>query len=171
MTIKAQALAYFIAEFSMTSHPDTTMTPSSDPESPEWPTDRKACILYTDSASNQVGYGAGIVLIDPEGIECSHCFRFKFNGTNNEAEYEALLAGMKVAKELRVNFRLVRSDSQFVINQVSGVYKAKGDNMVAYLKKVQEATTTRFKGMKMEQIPREKNHGANILAKIAAIRG
>ena len=44
--------------------------------------------------------------------------------------------GMKVAEELGADFLLVRSDSQLVINQVSGVYQAKGDNMLAYLKKV-----------------------------------
>ena len=77
---------------------------------------------------------------------------------------------MKVADELGANFRLVRSDSQLVINQVSGVYQAKGDNMVAYLKTVREVAT-KLKGMKMEQISREKNHRADVLAKIAAIGG
>ncbi|KAK0603952.1 hypothetical protein LWI29_010535 [Acer saccharum] len=95
---------------------------------------------------------------------------FEFKATNNEVEYEALLAGMKVAEELGAYFLLVRSDLQLVINQVSGLYQAKGDNMVAYLKKVQEAAT-RFKAMKMEQIPREKNHQENVMAKIAATGG
>ena len=54
------------------------------------------------------------------------------------------MAGMKVAEELRADFLCIRSDSKLVVNQVSDVYQAKGDNMVAYLKKVQEATT-RFK--------------------------
>ncbi|KAK0572379.1 hypothetical protein LWI29_030748 [Acer saccharum] len=63
---------------------------------------------------------------------------------------------MKVAEELGVDFLLVKSDSQLVINQLFGVYQAKGDNMVAYLKKVQEVAA-RFKGMKMEQIPREES--------------
>ena len=57
-----------------------------------------------------------MVLIDPEGIELSHCFRFEFKVTNNEAEYEALLAGMKVETELGAEYLVVRSDSQLVIN-------------------------------------------------------
>ncbi|KAK0596932.1 hypothetical protein LWI29_020323 [Acer saccharum] len=169
-TIKAQALADFVAEFSMVPHPDVPAAPGSDPESLGWPTDCKTWIMYTDGSSNQAGYGAGIVLIDPEGIECNHCFRFEFKVTNNEAEYEALLAGIKVATKLGVEYLVVRSDSQLIINQVSGTYQARGDNMIAYLRKVREAAT-KFKGMRMEQIPREKNHRADVLAKIAATEG
>ncbi|KAK1592620.1 hypothetical protein Q3G72_027763 [Acer saccharum] len=101
----------------MTSNPDTTAILSPDPEFLRWPTDCKAWILYTDGASNQTGCRAGIVLTDPEGIECSHCFRFKFKATNNEVEYEALLAGMKVVEELGADFLLDRSDSQLVITK------------------------------------------------------
>ena len=80
-------------------------------------------------------------------------------------EYEALLAGMKVAKELDADLLLVMSDLQLVINQVSGQYQAKGENMVAYLEKVREAMA-RFKGVRMEPIPWDKNHQADVLAKI-----
>ena len=59
---------------------------------------------------------------------------------------------------------------QLVVNQVSGLYQAKGDNMIAYLAKAREAIT-RFKGVRIEQIPREKNHRANVLAKIATGEG
>ena len=106
-------------------------------------------------------------MIDPEGLEISHCFRFEFQATNNEAEYEALLAGLKVAKELGADFLLIKSDSQLVVNQVTGSYQAKGDNMIAYLERVQTAMAA-FKATKIEQIPRTKNHRADVLAKTAA---
>ena len=48
---------------------------------------------------------------------------------------------MGVAEALKVDFLLVRSDSQLVVNQISGVYQAKGDNMIAYLVKAREAMT------------------------------
>ena len=134
-------MADFVVEFSMTSNPDTIAVPNPVLESPEWPANCKAWILYIDGASNQAGCGVR--------IKCSHCFRFEFKATNNEAEYEALLAGMEVDEELGADFLLVRSDLQLVVNHVSGLYQAKGDNMVAYLKRVQEAMTI-FKGMKME---------------------
>nr|GEX24031.1 hypothetical protein [Tanacetum cinerariifolium] len=49
--------------------------------------------LYTDGASNSDGSGVVLMLIDHEGKECSYALRFEFKTTNNEAEYEALLAG------------------------------------------------------------------------------
>ena len=128
------------------------MSRDPNPTSPEWPDDYKVWILYIDGASNQSRCGAGIVLTNPKGVECNHCFRFEFRATNNEAEYEALLAGMGVAEALKVDFLLVKSDSQLVVNQVSGIYQAKGDNMIAYLDKTREAMT-KFKGVRIEQIP------------------
>ncbi|KAK0588056.1 hypothetical protein LWI29_033603 [Acer saccharum] len=94
----------------MTPHPDTIATPSLDLESLEWPTDCKAWILYMDGTSNQAGCGARIILTDPKGIEFSHCFRFEFKATNNEAEYKALLVGMRVVEELGADFLLIRKD-------------------------------------------------------------
>ena len=61
-------------------------------------------------------------MIDLEGVECSHYFRFEFRVTNNEAKYEALLVGIGVAEALGVDFLLVKIDSQLVVNQVSGLY-------------------------------------------------
>ncbi|KAK0605347.1 hypothetical protein LWI29_025773 [Acer saccharum] len=100
----------------MIPHPNTSVAPSSNMKFSGWPADCKTWILYTDRASNQAGCRAGIVLIYPKGIEYSHCFRFEFKVTNNEAEYEAMLTGMKVATQLRADYLLLRSDSQLVIN-------------------------------------------------------
>ncbi|KAK0583224.1 hypothetical protein LWI29_034802 [Acer saccharum] len=68
----------------------------------------------------------------------------KFEGrhrlaTNNEAEYEALLAGLTVARELGARFLAIKSDSQLIVKQVAVTYQAKGNNMFAYLEKVQQA--------------------------------
>jgi len=54
--------------------------------------------------------------------------------TNNEAEYEAILTGLRVAKALRAKIALLRSDSQLVIGQVNGEFKAKESRMQRYLK-------------------------------------
>ncbi|GJX76612.1 reverse transcriptase domain-containing protein [Tanacetum coccineum] len=56
--------------------------------------------LYTDGASNSDGSGAGVMLIDLEGKEYTYALRFEFETTNNEAEYEALLAGLRTAQEM-----------------------------------------------------------------------
>ena len=77
---------------------------------------------------------------------------------------------MGVAEALKVDFLLVKSDSQLVVNQISESYQAKGDNMIAYLANAREVMT-RFKGVRMEQVPREKNYRADVLAKIATSEG
>lgn len=53
--------------------------------------------LYVDGASNSEGAGAGIVLISPEGHHLRSAIHFAFHATNNDAEYEALISGLKLA--------------------------------------------------------------------------
>ena len=65
-----------------------------------------------------------------------YAIRIGFKGTNNEAEYEAFLAGLRVATDLGVDSLDVFSDSQLVVNQVQGDYLAKDSRMVAYLDEV-----------------------------------
>ena len=56
--------------------------------------------VFVDSASSALGASAGIVIITPEGIKLEHSFRLGFRASNNEAEYEALLAGLRIASDL-----------------------------------------------------------------------
>ncbi|GJR83063.1 reverse transcriptase domain-containing protein [Tanacetum coccineum] len=58
--------------------------------------------LYTDGASSFDGAGVGLMLIDPKGKEYTYALRFKFKTTNNEAEYEALLMGLRIAQEMEI---------------------------------------------------------------------
>ena len=99
------------------------------------PKDSKTWVLYTVGTSSQSKYGARIILTDPKGVKCSHCFRFEFRAINNETEYETLLVGKGVAEALVAYFLILKSDCQLVVNQVSGLYQAKSDNMAAYLAK------------------------------------
>ena len=72
-----------------------------------------------DDASNDTRSRACIMLISPEGhkIHCALCFGFK--ASNNEAEYEAFIAGLRLAKELQARSIQIYSDSQLVVNQVN----------------------------------------------------
>ena len=71
-----------------------------------------------DGASSAMGAGAGIVIITLEGIRLEHSFRLGFRASNNEAEYEALIAGLKTALDLGARNVEVYSNSRLVINQV-----------------------------------------------------
>ena len=69
-----------------------------------------------DGASSALRAGARIVIITPEGIKVEHSFRLGFKAFNNEAEYEALLAGLRAILNLGVRGVEVCSDSQLVVN-------------------------------------------------------
>ena len=98
---------------------------------------RSQWMLSVDGSSNQQGSGAGIVLEGPNGVLIEQALRFAFKANNNQAEYEALIAGMLLAKEMGAQSLLVKSDSQLVTGQVTGEYQAKDPQMAAYLKYVQ----------------------------------
>ena len=78
-----------------------------------------------DGASSAMGAGAGIVIITLEGIRVKHSFRLGFKTFNNEAEYEALLAGLRVVLNLGAWEVKVYLDSRLVVNQVEGSIEAK----------------------------------------------
>ena len=71
-----------------------------------------------EGASSAKGPGVGIVIITPEGILLEHSFRLGFNASNNEAEYEALLAGLRAVLRLEARDVEIYSNSRPVVNQV-----------------------------------------------------
>uniref|UniRef100_A0A2N9FZB4 Uncharacterized protein n=1 Tax=Fagus sylvatica TaxID=28930 RepID=A0A2N9FZB4_FAGSY len=111
--------------------------------------------------------GVGIVFKTPEGHLLKHSTRLQYPTTNNEAEYEALLTGLRIAKELGANRLKIRSDSQLIVGQVNGEYEAREDRMTKYLKLVRN-TMKWFDEVKLIQIPREQNTEADALAKLAS---
>ena len=68
-------------------------------------------VLYVDEASNENGSGVGMMLISPKGHKIHCTLHFGFPASNNEAKYEELIAGLKLARELRVDNLKVYSDS------------------------------------------------------------
>ena len=91
-----------------------------------------------------------------------------YQTTNNEAEYEALLKGLELAKLLGTELVLVQGDSQLVIGQVNGTCKAKDERMKKYLNKMRRLIR-KFSEAHFVQIPREENMEADFLAKEASV--
>ena len=118
--------------------------------------------LYMDVSSNMSGAGAGLILISPEGVVAEYALRFEFSATNNRAEYEALIAGLRIARELGIDRVQVHSDSQLVVGQVNENYEAREDNMVKYLEKV-KGLIPAFNSFDIRQIPRLENTRADLL--------
>ena len=82
-------------------------------------------VLSIDGSSNQQGSGAGVILEGPDGLLIEQTLRFAFKASNNQAEYEALIAGMLLAKEMGARGLLAKSDSLLVTGQVMGSTKLK----------------------------------------------
>jgi ribonuclease HI len=76
------------------------------------------------------------VLVSSEGLVLEQTVRLKFSASNNEAEYEALLIGLRTAKRLGACHLQVFCNSQLVANQISGEYQARDERMSAYLSAV-----------------------------------
>ncbi|KAM2102060.1 hypothetical protein FF2_000394 [Malus domestica] len=96
-----------------------------------------------------------------------YALRFKFKTSNNEAEYEALLAGLRLAKHLRVKRIDIFNDFQFVVNQVTNNFDAKDSSMAAYLAQTQ-LLLMHFH-YRITQIPRAANSHADALAHLTSV--
>ncbi|GJW70735.1 reverse transcriptase domain-containing protein [Tanacetum coccineum] len=158
-SVKGQILADFIVERPEDNSEDTLMEDEEELPDP-W-------TLFTDGSSCADGSGAGLILINPEGMEFTYALRFRFDATNNEAEYEALIAGLKIAEQMGVQNLQANVDSRLVANQVNGTYVAKENDMIRYLEKVKTLTGS-FKVFSIKQVPRSENKKADALSKIAS---
>jgi len=79
-------------------------------------------VLSVDRSFNQQGSGDGVILEGPNGLLIEQALRFSFKASNNQVEYEALIAGMLLANEMGTNRLLAKSDSLLVIGHVTGEY-------------------------------------------------
>ena len=119
--IKAQALADFIAEFTLLD--EDRISNGVD----KW-------TIQTDGSSAQKKGGVGVVITTPDGEVLKYGVQLKFPATNNEAEYEGILTGLRLGKALDAKNLLIQSDSKLVIGQIKGEYEAKEERMQKYLK-------------------------------------
>ncbi|XP_074267061.1 uncharacterized protein LOC141590363 [Silene latifolia] len=124
--------------------------------------------LYFDGASSSMGYGVGILLILPKGEHVPVSIKLDFLTTNNAAEYEACLLGLRSAISLNIKRLLVHGDSSLVINQVTGSWNIKSNSLVPYQAKIEELEKY-FGEIHYVHLPREKNQFANALSKLAAL--
>ncbi|KAL0420783.1 UNVERIFIED_CONTAM: hypothetical protein Slati_3101200 [Sesamum latifolium] len=95
-------------------------------------------LLHVDGSSTAQGSGAGIVLTIPQGDNMEFAVKFEFKASNNEAEYEALVLGMRMAQDVGASHLLANSDSQLIVKQVNGEYNAKEESIVQYLQQIEE---------------------------------
>ncbi|XP_076943274.1 uncharacterized protein LOC143613463 [Bidens hawaiensis] len=162
--IKGQVLADFIVEIPRKKEEEfrREIEPPVDQQRDEvWK-------LFTDGASNDESAGAGLRITNPEGQHFTYAIHLEFKSTNNEAEYEALLARLRKAKKLGAQHLEAHVDSMLVANQIEGSYDAKDDKMVTYLAHA-KVLMAAFATCKVKHIKRSGNKQADALSKLASV--
>ena len=152
--IKAQALKDFIAEFTFSNEDSLTN------EAERW-------TIQTDGSSVQGRGRVGVVITTPDGEILKCGVQLKFPATNNEAEYEGILTGLRLGKVLGVKNLLVQNDSKLVIRQIKGKYEAKEERMGKYLR-LTKHLTQEFDKVEFVQVPRSQNMVADEILKLAS---
>lgn len=125
-------------------------------------------MIHVDSSSIATKGGAGIFLQGPNNIKREVALRLDFEVTNNEARYEALITGMKLTQQMKLEKLVTYTNSQLVAMQFEGSYEAKEKKMIEYLNRDKQLVNG-FKDFKLCQIPRDENERADTLSKFASI--
>jgi ribonuclease HI len=155
-TIKSQALVDFTAEWQENQLP----TPTERPE--HW-------VMYFDGSLKLEGAVAGVLLISPTGEQLKYVLQIFWKVSNNEAEYEALLHGLRLAVSLGIKRLLVYGDSAVVINQVNKSWDCNKENMDTYCLEVRKLEN-KFYGLEFHHIVRDNNVAADVLSKLGSTR-
>ncbi|GAU50709.1 hypothetical protein TSUD_301140 [Trifolium subterraneum] len=125
--------------------------------------------IFVDGSSNSQGSGAGIILENGDGVLIEVSLGLSFPTTNNQAEYEAFLAGLRLAEDMGAEEIKIFTDSQLVASQVSGEYQTKEERLLEYLNLI-KTKLAKFKETEVKHVPREHNARADVLSKLASTR-
>ena len=112
--------------------------------------------LYFDSSSHKNGTGVGILIISPENIPTEFKVRFDKLCSNNEAKYEALIAGLEILLELGAKHVEIKGDSELVFKQLTKEYKCVKEYLIIYFVTA-KALLKRFDLENIQHIPRIEN--------------
>ncbi|KAK2389329.1 hypothetical protein QL285_062925 [Trifolium repens] len=152
--VKGQIVADFIVDHSLV-------------EMPQEYVDIQPWILYFDGSKHKHGTGIGILIISPTKVPTK--FKYKINGlcSNNEAEYEALITGLEILKDLGAKNIRIRGDYELVLKQLTQEYKCVKEHLAKYFV-IASSLLNCFDHIDIEHVPRLENQEANDLAQIAS---
>jgi ribonuclease HI len=125
--------------------------------------------MFFNGSLMKTGAGAGLLFISPLGKHLRYVLRLHFPASNNVAEYEALVNGLRIAIELGVRRLDARGDSQLVIDQVMKNSHCRDPKMEAYCDEVRRLED-KFYGLELIHVARRYDETADELAKIASGR-
>jgi ribonuclease HI len=135
------------------------------------PPDPGHLIVSCDGASrgNPGPAGIGVQITDERGGILEEIAQGLGETTNNVAEYTAVLEGLSLAAELGARTVTLRSDSQLLINQLTGRYRVKSEHLEPLYRRVRSIAAG-FERISFEHVPREENNAADALANIGVDR-
>ena len=113
--------------------------------------------MFFDGASSREGAGAGVFFVSPARETISLSYKLEFEATNNVAEYEALVLGLRAAKEMRIQEVAVFGDAELVVQQIKNAYQAKHPRLRSYRNEVWDLIDSFFSAFNISFIPREEN--------------
>jgi ribonuclease HI len=153
--IKSQVLPDFIAKW-------------TEAQMPKLPDLSNCWTIYVDGSKRVSGAGAGVVLVSPQGDKMHYvlCMRFA-NPSNNEAEYEAVLHGMRMAKACGATRIKIHRDSNLITQQIMKECDATCANMIVFCA-IYDKLEGNFEGCKVTHIGKESNEEADNLANIGS---
>jgi ribonuclease HI len=117
--------------------------------------------MYFDGSLKLRGGGVGVLFIRPREEQLKYIFQILFEVSNNEAEYETLLHGLRLAISLRIKRLLVYGDSLLVVQQVNK------DTMDAYVMEIRKLEN-KFSGLEIRHVIHNNNVGADVLSKLGS---
>jgi ribonuclease HI len=155
-TIKSQVLADFFIDWAKIQY---------EPPLP----DANYSRMHFDGSKTIHGLGAGIVLTSPKNDQLRYVLQIHFAASNNVAEYEALVHGLKVSKDIGIRRIMCFGDLDLVIQQCSDIWDVHGANMGSYRFLVQQLSGY-FEGCEFRHVPRAQNEAADTLSKLGSSR-
>jgi ribonuclease HI len=125
--------------------------------------------MFFDGACSREGAGAGVFFVSPSQETISLSYKLEFDTTNNVAEYEALVLGMRAAKEMGIKEIAIFGDAELIIQQVRNAYRANNPRLRNYRNEVWDLVDNFFLAFNISFIPREENASADSLAVSASL--
>jgi ribonuclease HI len=136
------------------------LTPVNKPE--HW-------TMYFNGSLKLDGGGAGVLFISPRDEQLKYVLQILWEVSNTEAEYEALLHGLRLMISLGIKRLLVYGDSLLVVQQVNKEWDCNKETMDTYVQEVRKLEN-KFSGLEVHHVIREHNVGADILSKLGSTR-
>jgi ribonuclease HI len=125
--------------------------------------------MYFDGALNIKGAVIGVLLISPQGEQLKYVLQIHYKASNNGAEYEALIHGLRIAVSLGIKRLLASGDSKVVIKQVNKEWDCVKDTMDSYCAEIRKLEG-HFEGIEFQHVPRNNNVVADVLSKLGSRR-